>query len=53
MYGLSDVMVKVNLEELENTLHFIGDKVEPVYQREVRDVIKNYIKEIKKSNRVV
>ena len=51
--GDYDLKVKVSLEDLENTLHFIGDKVELVYQREVKAVIQNYLKEIKKSNKGV
>ena len=48
-----DLKVKVSLNDLEETLNFIGDKVELVYQREVKAVIQNYLKEIKKSNKGV
>ena len=45
---MDKVIVKVSLEELENTLWFIGDKVEKVYEREVKAVIRDYLEEIKK-----
>ena len=46
-----DLKVKVSLEELRNTLHFIGDKVEPAYQREVKAVIKEYLEEAMNYNK--
>lgn len=48
MFRSSDYTVEVNLQDLENTLNFIADKVESVYKREVKAVIRDYLEEIKK-----
>lgn len=39
-------LVEVDRESLISTLHFLGDKVDPVYKRETDQVIKRLIKEL-------
>lgn len=39
--------IKVNLEELENFLYFLNDKVEECYKKETDRAVEEYLKEIK------
>lgn len=42
--------VNVNLEELENFLEYLEDKAEDCYKKEVKEAIKEFIKDIKRKN---
>lgn len=43
--------VKVDYEDLELLLIFLQDKIEDCYKRETKDVIDEYLREIKESNK--
>lgn len=38
--------VKIDLEELERLLEYLQDKVDPVYAKETKAAIQEYLKEI-------
>lgn len=39
--------VKVDIEDLENFLNYLQDKVEDCYKKETQKAIKEYLKELK------